>query len=236
MAVDDLPGPVVTFLNVIGVPWPYLNEDEIRRFASMVRQFGQAVEQTHQDATRAIAGISQAYQGASTQRMQSGWAHLSAQHVDEIVAGSHVLADALEVGADWVVAQKVEAIAELVGMAATFVADQAAAVATFGLAEAAVPVIIEAGKKLLETLKQQIIQYITGEIIEAAAEPLFTKIEQALAGLDWSNAPSSGGSVGSGFSLDVDELRQQISILRGHAAAMRGHAQTLRLGLAGLSL
>lgn len=236
MAVDDLPGPVVTFLNVLGVPWPYLNEDEIRRFASMVRQFGQAVEQTHQDATRAIANISQAYQGASTQRMQSGWAHLSAHHVDEIIAGSHVLADALEVGADWVVAQKVEAIAELVGMAATFVADQAAAVATFGLAEAAVPVIIEAGKKLLETLKQQIIQYITGEIIEAAAKPLFAKVEQALAGLDWSNAPSSGGGVGSGFSLDVDELRQQISILRGHADAMQGHAQTLRSGLAELSL
>ncbi|HEV2346688.1 MAG TPA: hypothetical protein VGS97_21485 [Actinocrinis sp.] len=26
MAVDDLPLPVVNFLNVIGVEWPYLNE------------------------------------------------------------------------------------------------------------------------------------------------------------------------------------------------------------------
>jgi hypothetical protein len=235
MAIDDLPGPVVMFLNVLGVPWPYLNEDEIRAFASMVRQFGQAVEQTHQDATRAIRNVAQAYQGASTRRMQSGWAHLSTQHVDEVVAASRVLADALEVGADWVVAQKVEAIAELVGMAAAFIADQAAAVATFGLAEAAVPVIIEAGKKLLETLKQQIIQYITGQIIEAAAKPLFAKVERALAGLDWSNAPSGGGGLGRGFSLDAEALRQQIAILRGHADAMRGHAQTLRSGLEGLS-
>lgn len=27
MAIDDLPLPIVTFLNAIGVPWPYLNED-----------------------------------------------------------------------------------------------------------------------------------------------------------------------------------------------------------------
>ena len=25
VAADDLPGPVVTFLNVIGVQWPYIN-------------------------------------------------------------------------------------------------------------------------------------------------------------------------------------------------------------------
>ncbi|HET9170943.1 MAG TPA: hypothetical protein VFN97_16010, partial [Actinospica sp.] len=64
MAADDLPGPVVTFLNVIGIDWPYLNEDAIRQFASMVREFGQAVQQTHDDATQAISNIAQVYQGA----------------------------------------------------------------------------------------------------------------------------------------------------------------------------
>jgi hypothetical protein len=234
VAIDDLPMPVVTFLNVIGVPWPYLNEDQLMQFASMVREFGQAVEQTHLDATSAIANIAQAYQGPATNVMQSGWAHLSAQHVDEIVAGCHVLADALEVGAAWVVAQKIEAIAELAVMAATFVADQAAAVATVGLAEAAVPVIIAAGKKLLETLKQQIIMYLVGQIVEAAAKPLFQKIEQALSGLDWSNAPGGGGQ-GEGFSMDTVMLAKHIETLEGHAATMRGHAATLRSGLAGLS-
>jgi hypothetical protein len=226
---------VVTFLNVLGIPWPYLNEDEIRSFASMVRQFGQAVEQTHRDASQAISFVSQSYQGSSTRVLQSGWAHLSSQHVDEIVAGCGILADALEVGADWVVAQKVEAVIELGVMAATFVADQAAAVATFGLAEAAVPLIIEAGKKLLETLKQQIIQYITSEIIETAAKPLFAKIEQALSGLDWSHAPAGDGGLGSGFSLDADLAVQHIDTLRRHGETMRGHALTLRSGLAGLS-
>jgi hypothetical protein len=50
VAIDDLPMPVVNFLNVIGVEWPYVNEDSIHQFATLVREFGQAVERTHQDA------------------------------------------------------------------------------------------------------------------------------------------------------------------------------------------
>lgn len=235
MAADDLPGPVVTFLNVIGVPWPYLNEDQVRQFASMVREFGQAVEQTHQDATAAIRNITEAYQGASTRQLSSGWSHLSAQHVDEIVEGCRVLAEALDLGADFVVAQKLEAVGELIGMAAAFVADQAAAAATFGLAEAGAPLIIEGAKKLLEALKQQIIQYIVGEIVEAAAKPLFAKVEQALAGLDWSNAPGGESGTGEGFSIDPGAVASHTAVLRGHAESMRGHAERLHAGLGGLS-
>lgn len=31
MAIDDLPLPVVNFLYVIGVPWPYVKEDTVAR-------------------------------------------------------------------------------------------------------------------------------------------------------------------------------------------------------------
>jgi uncharacterized protein YukE len=235
VAADDLPGPVVTFLNVLGVDWPYLNEDAIRSFASMVREFGQAVAETHADATRSIANIAEAYQGASTERLQSGWSKLSARHVDEIVDGCQVLAGALDVGAEFVVGQKVEAVIELGVMAGTFLADQAASVLTLGLAEAAVPVIIEAGKLLVETLKQQIIQYIVGEVIEVAAKPLFAKVEEVLSGLDWSQSGAEGGGAGTGFSLDEEMATAHIAVLRGHALTMKGHAQTLRSGLSGLS-
>ncbi|MGH3626817.1 MAG: hypothetical protein ACRDRL_05160, partial [Sciscionella sp.] len=85
MTVDDLPGPVVTFLNVIGVEWPYVNEDSVMRFASLVRDFGQAVQTTHQDATAAIHGIARGYQGTSTQKLSAGWEELSARHVTELV-------------------------------------------------------------------------------------------------------------------------------------------------------
>ncbi len=236
MAVDDLPGPVVIFLNVIGVPWPYLNEDEVRRFAGLVRDFGAAVERTHQDAGTAVADFAQAYQGAATRRMQSGWSRLSEQHVQELLDGCRVLAEALDLAADYIVAQKAEALAELVGMAATFVADQAASVVTLGLAEAAVPLIVATGKELLETLKQEIIQHIVGEVVEAAAEPLFARIEEAMSGLDWSQtgAPGQDGP-GDGFSVDHGAAGTHLQLLSGYAETMRGHAQVLRGGVAGLA-
>ena len=235
VAADDLPGAVVTFLNVIGIDWPYLNEDQIRQFATLVRQFGQAVEQTHQDSTMAVRNIAEVYQGASTRQLNSGWAHLSAQHVDEIVEGCRILAEALDLGADFVVAQKGAAVLELIGMAAAFVADQAAAAVTFGIAEAGAPLIIEGAKVLMETLKQQIIQYLVGEIVEAAAKPLFAKVENALAGLDWSNAPAGESGVGESFSIDAGAVAAHTALMRGHAETMRGHAETLRTGLGGLS-
>jgi hypothetical protein len=235
VAADDLPMPVVNFLNVIGIEWPYLNEDTLYEFAKLVREFGQAVEQTHQDAADAVAKLTQAHQGASTRQMQSGWAELSQRHVTEILDGCSIVADALEAWAAYVIAQKAEAVVQFIAMAAEFVADQAASVATLGLAEAALPVIIEAGQKLGQSLIQDLEQYVIGKVVEAALKPFFAKVESLLAGLDWSNTSKTESGVGESFSLDPDAARQQGSILRQHAETMVGHASTLKSGLGGLS-
>lgn len=223
MAVDDLPLPVVNFLNVIGVPWPYIDEDAVVAFGRFVREFADAVENTHRDATDAMSRIADAHRASSTQAMSSGWAKMSTRHVYEVVDACHVLADALDVAAGYIVAQKAEAVAVLVGMAAAFVADQAAAVATAGLAEAAVPLIVEGAEQLVKSLVMDLEQYVIGKVVEAAARPLFAKVEAAMAGLDWSG---QGGAVslGDGFSIDPAAVRSAAAVLRGHAATMRTHA------------
>jgi hypothetical protein len=235
MAVDDLPSPVVNFLNIIGIEWPYINEDDIHKFATLVREFGQAVERTHAEAGQAVGAIAQAHQSSSTQQMHSGWTELSEQHVTEIVAGTSVVADALDAWAVYIVAQKAEALVQFVEMAAEFVADQAASVATFGIAEAALPVIIEAGQKLGQSLIQDLEQYVIGKVVEAALKPFFAKIESMLSGLDWGNTSSAGSDSGSSMSLDEEGVRQQISNLRQHAETMVSHVETLKSGIAGLS-
>jgi hypothetical protein len=235
VAIDDLPMPVVNFLNIIGVPWPYVNEDTVMQFAGLVREFRQAVQTTHEDATTTVASITKAHQAVSTQAMQSGWERLSGQHVDELMTGCTILADALEAAAGYIVVQKGEAIAVLVGMAAAFVADQAAAFVTFGASEAALPLIIEGAEKLVESLVADLEQYVIGRVIEAAAKPLFAKVEAALTGLDWSKSGTEAGDAGSGFSLDPGAVYAQTQALRTHAAALRGHAADFQAGVRGLS-
>jgi hypothetical protein len=233
VAVDDLPLPVVNFLNVIGVPWPYLNEDEVAQFAMFVRQFATAVQTTHDDATRTVADIAGAYRGSATDAMSSGWARLSARHVDDLVDGCHVLAGALDVAAGYIVVQKAEAVAVLIGMAAAFVADQAAAIATAGIAEAAVPLIVAGAERVVKSLVMDLEQHIVGEVIEAAAKPLFAKLEDALTGLDWSR---SGAQVepADAISLDAEAALEHIGRLQIHADALRTHGAQFGTAIAGL--
>lgn len=106
--------------------------------------------------------------------------------------------------------------------------------ATFGIAEAAVPVIVAAGRKLMESLVQDLEQYIIGQVVEAAAKPLFAKVAEAMAGLDWSKT-SAAGSESTGFSLDEQVVRAHTAALREHAQTFRSHAGSFRQGIQELS-
>jgi hypothetical protein len=229
VAIDDLPLPVVTFLNAIGIEWPYLNEDSLHQFAQLTREFGQAVEQTHEDATQAVANIAQAYQGPSTKAMSTGWAHLSATHVKEVVAATAVLADALDAWAVYVVVQKGQALVELIELAVGYATALAAAPETFGASLAALPGLEELGEALGNSLVQDLEQYVIGKVIEAASKPLVEKVETMLSGLDWSNAPGGVDPIPSStIQLDVGAVEQHANLLRQHADTMRSHAQNFR--------
>jgi hypothetical protein len=233
MAIDDLPLPVVNLLNVIGVPWPYINEQTVWDFASLVREFRQAVITTHQDATTSFQKIAEAHKGTSTQAMTSGWAKLSTTHVDEITAACTVLADALDAAGGYIVAQKVVAIADLVGLAAAFFADQAAAVVTLGASEAALPLIDLAAQKVVKSLEMDLQQYIAGMVIEAALKPLLAKIKSALSGLDWSQSGGEGGTA-PGVSVSPAAVYAQTTMLRSQASTLRAQASDLASQIRGL--
>jgi hypothetical protein len=233
VGIDDLPLPVVNFLNVIGVPWPYIDEDTLLHIADLTRHFGSAVQSTHQEATRAVAGLAEAHESESTQALIAGWARLTADHVDALVSGCQLLAGALEMAAGYIMARKVEAIAILLGLVEAFLADQAAAVATAGLAEAALPVIVAGAQCVIRTLSVDLEQYLVAEVVEAAARPLLARLDAATASLDW---PGSSGSVAiTHVRVDPPAAAAGIVALRAQAAALRAHGEALRAGLHGLA-
>lgn len=233
MAIDDLPLPVVNFLNVIGVPWPYISENTVWQFAGLVRSFRQAVITTHRNATDSVAAIAKAHKGASSETMTSGWAKLTTSQINEITTGCTVLADALDAAGGYIVGQKAIAIGDLLGLAVTFFADQAAAIPTLGASEAALPLIDLAAEKLVESLEMDLQQYIAGKVIEAAAKPLMAKIKSMLSGLDWSQ---SGGTAGpqKGVSVNPAAVYAQTAELRNQADALSSQASALAAQVRGL--
>jgi uncharacterized protein YukE len=244
MAIE-LPGEVVSFLQFIGVNWPNVNEDKVREFAAHVREFAENVDNTHQDSTATIKRLGEAYQGASYEALLASWAQLSNSHMSELVQACHTVATALDAAADVIVAMKTEAIAELAVLAATFIADQAAAVATLGLAEAAEALVVEAAEKLMDFLEQQLEQYVIGQVIEAAMDPLVEVVGRAVTGLVFQAAESAlgvsadagggTGSVGEGFSIHPEQMHAHAELMRGHAETVASHAETFRTKLAGVS-
>src|SRR5262249_52964250 len=110
----ELPGPVVDFLSIIGVNWPQVNEDSVREFAGHVRDFASQVQDTHSAASSTIQQMGSAYTGASYEKLLEAWSHMSSSHMQELHEGATVVATALDVAADAIVAMKGEAIAQLV--------------------------------------------------------------------------------------------------------------------------
>jgi hypothetical protein len=181
-----------------------------------------------------VSSIASAHVASSTQALSDGWEKLSGQHVTEIVDGCRVLAEALDAAAAYIVGQKLAALGQLIEMAAEFVADQAAAVATAGIAEAALPLIIEGGQLLMKSLVSDLNQYILGQVMEAAAKPLFAKVEKMLSGLDWSQSGATSPGRGAGLELDAPAARMQTALLRQHASDMQAHASRFASGVRGI--
>lgn len=238
---------VVQLLNFIGVDWPMINEDTVREVAGYVQEFADNIQQAHQDASDTIQKMGGAYQGASYELLAQRWAQMSSSHMTELLDGCKVVVEALHAAADFIVAQKGVAIAELVVLAASFVADQAAAVATFGLAEAALAAIELAARKAIEFLEQQLEQYIIAQVIEAGFKALQPVIQRALQGFVFEaasaalgvpaggSAGAAGGAVGSGFQVIPDELRSHAQVLHSHADTVASHAQVLTGKLTGVN-
>jgi uncharacterized protein YukE len=220
----ELPQPVVDFLQVIGVNWPNVNEDAVREFAAHTREFAANIGSAHAAASATVQQMGEAYSGASYQQLVSTWARMSSDHMTELVDVCTVLADALDVAADAIVAAKGAAIGELIGLAASFVADQAAAVLTFGIAEAAEAAVIEAAKLCVNYLEQEILQHIESEVLGKALEPLEAAVARAVQGLVYSGvaAAAGAGSAGAGAQFGI-----QPDILAGHAETMRAQADAV---------
>lgn len=236
VAIDDLPLTVVNLLNLVGIAWPYVDEQGVSDFAGLVRRFGQAVETTHQDATRQVNAVAEAYRSASSDKMAEGWRNLSARHVTEITDGCAVLASALDVAADYIIAAKAAAIAQLLEMAAEVGGDVVAGVFTGGLADLLLPEIEEAANKVVQALVMDLEQQLLATVIEAALKPLTAKVSAAMAGLDWSQSGAISTGTGAGLELDAPAARAHARALAGYADDMLSHGQTFAAQLRALAI
>jgi hypothetical protein len=179
----DLPPELVFAIGLVGLPWPEVEEDQLRSYADHLRAFAASLSDTHGSAHARIGALSASNSGPSYEALVERWAHVSSAHMSELIEGCHVLAMALDAAGEAVEIAKKAIIAALIVLAAAFVADQAAAIATAGIAEAALPAALEVARVVIKGALDQLEQMAIAEALQAALGPLEDRLAAAVQGM-----------------------------------------------------
>ncbi|MFI2234233.1 WXG100-like domain-containing protein [Nocardia testacea] len=236
MAIE-IPHEVAAFLNFIGVPYPDINEDQVRELAGHVRTFADEVAGTHDAATGAITDMGSVYQGQSYRALVASWASLSSSHMEKLDELCRAVAQALEIAAEVITAVKVAVLTELAVLAATYTAAMAATVVTSGASLAVSQSISLAARRLIKAMEEMLIGYIVAEVLGKAIEPLEDAVADMINGVVYNTAadllgvdPGKDGVV----YIDPDEVRRYAQVLDDHADDIMKHAEKFANGVAAL--
>lgn len=215
----NLPGELVWVLDMLGYDWPPLDEDEMRRAASIMRQFKDDVEGTVEVAeTRVKTGVATALTGQASTSFANAWETDRATNIQQLVDALDPVAGGIEVGADAVVALKVKVIAELVITAAQIAAAAASAIITLGASAAASAAIIALRKKALDVLTNIAVDQLAQQLLPLIIEPLQGPMMDGITAM--LEAELVEGAIGdvSEFQADLDALDQAAGDLESNAA------------------
>lgn len=221
MAIE-IPSEVAFFLNLIGIPYPDVNEDDVRALGRHVLDFAESVRSTHESATGVITDMGSVYSGDSYEALVASWGRMSASHMADLDAACKVVAGALDIAADVITAVKVVVLAELAALAASY----AFVLATPGAAAFSIA-IRDVARRLCNGLEEMLIAYLAAEVIDKAIEPLEDTIDRLLKRtvrdvLDVPAPPSS--SAVQPLYIEPDEVSRFADILDKHADDILRHA------------
>lgn len=213
-----LPQPLVWVLDIVGVDWPNVDEDQLRSAADELRQMSQELTGDTDDAKSQIEQMLQENSSESLQLFEALWNKLSGSHLPQVAQAMNVVAGALDAGAVIVVGMKVAAIAQLAILAAEIISDQVEAAFTFGASEALIPIQTIATREIMKGIEDRIISELEQQVLGAIEQPVIDALTSAAedlgsqllgdalgvsSGVDMSQVASAGAS---GFEQGVQSM------------------------------
>ncbi|MGQ4619691.1 WXG100-like domain-containing protein [Nocardia sp. R7R-8] len=228
-----IPSEVALFLDICGIPYPDINEDDVRALGGHVRTFAQQVRDTHDSATGVMNQMGAFYSGESYQQLVATWAGMSTTHMRQLDSACELVGRVLEVAATVITGVKVAVLAELTALAASYLS----IMATPPLAPSA-PLVVAAARRLCEEMVQYLVGYIVAEVIGKAIEPLEQAIDDMVEGIVYDatrnalDVPSSGRP--TPLYIDPDAVQHFAKVLDDHADDIMRHAATFAENVATL--
>lgn len=210
-----LPDSVAVFLNVLGIPWINVDEDQVHETARHIRAFVAELDETLQSANDYMSALETEYSGQGYQQLLARWAAVDRTHMAALRAGGTAVAGALDMAGTLIAALKTVAIAEI---AALFTA--AGVFLVSGVGTTLQPLVAAAVRRIVLALKLAVEEYIFGELLELAV----TEFEDVVRGVVEGIAEFAYGVTAA--ALDVPgtppELRLDPAGARRYADAIAG--------------
>ncbi|WP_146008115.1 hypothetical protein [Microbacterium aurantiacum] len=205
----NIPGELAWVLDVLGYEWPQLDEDEIHRAASIVRQFKEDLEGSIEEANKRVNDdVTSALSAQTAGAYTNAWNANRESNMQRLVDLLDPAAQGIDIFADAVLALKIKVIAELTITAAQIAAAAATAVVTLGGSVAANAAIIAARKVALDIATDIAVEQLAVQLLELVSEPL-TNVAVSIAAT-MLDAPLVEGALGEAaeYKADLEALEQ----------------------------
>jgi uncharacterized protein YukE len=218
-----LPSGLAWVLNLIGINWPNIDEDQLRDIANTLRGLASDVDSHGSQAESEIEQMLGVNSGQSLDNFNALWQKVAKGHLPQLSEGLKLLGTGLDTSAVVVEGMKVAAIVQLGILLAEIISDQAEAFFTFGASEALIPIQTEVTSQIVKAALKQAVQAVEQQLLQVVEGPIFAALDSAasnLAGQLLGDAlgthsgvdlGSVASSAGSGFSQGIQQSEQQVA-------------------------
>jgi hypothetical protein len=228
-----LPDELIWIMDKLGLEWPDIDEDEVRKAAAFVRGYRDDMEGLVQAADRRINGeLAAAMTGQTGTAHVTAWNRNRSENVQQLLDILGPAAVGIDIAADIVLALKVKVVVDVTVTLAQLIPLLAAG--PFGAGGAAV--LILARKKLFSMAMEITLEKVIDEVLPLAVEPLAEQVPVLVAAL--LDAPVVEGAVGDvdEFAADLAALDQAADDMDAHAADVEDLTDRLLADLANLQI
>ncbi|WP_460783862.1 WXG100-like domain-containing protein [Microbacterium tumbae] len=209
-----LPNELVWVMEKLGFEWPDIDEDEVRKGATLVRNFGSDLETVIQAVDRKVNGdLAGALKGQTGPATLGAWNANRSQNLQKLVDIMPPASTAMDVGADAIFGLKMKVIVDVTSTLITLVAMLTNPISAVG----AGPMLL-IKKKLLNAAVDIVVEQLINQLAPMAIEPLAEQLPAVIDAI--LDAPMVEGAIGDSdeFQADLAALEEAQSTMKLHGA------------------
>ncbi|MFB4427057.1 nucleic acid/nucleotide deaminase domain-containing protein [Streptomyces sp. QL37] len=206
----QLPEDLRDIMEMVGVDWPDIDEDQLTDTAREYREFAEELRDTIRDANKACSNVlAGRSKGLAVDAFRQRWGKVSGQDMKHLADAMDLLAGAMDTGAGYVTTCKVAVIADLSAAAAAVAGGLIGAIFTGGLSA----LLGAAAALALKMAVREAIDLLVSQLIDIAVEKIEGEILAKLEGL-FDDTTSSQGHDKNGTLLPegLDSVGQDLWI------------------------